>query len=193
MNTPRSGAPATRSRVRMYSRASSRANGGIWQRSSMRCLSCCSVGDWRTARSSGWPTRTICSSLVFGVSKFESRRICSSVCGSRLCASSSMRMVAWPIRSRSRRKLLRARSRCERDSMPLAMPKSSRMHSRMPSKSRLELTTKATAVWPSSRCRSACSSVVFPVPIRPVRTLKPLRSRVAYTSWASASRWAGLI
>ena len=50
----------------------------------------------------------------------------------------------------------------------------------------------ATGVLLSSRCSSVCSRVVFPVPTSPVRTRNPLFSWAPYTSWARASRCAGV-
>ena len=192
-NNPRSREPAMRSRVRMYVRASAAVSGAIWERSPTRCLSCCSSGIRSLALSSGWPTSTICSSLLVGVSKFESNRTCSSVEASRFWASSRISTVFWPARSRSTRKLFSAMSCWARDSPALGTPRSCSAYSRMPSNGRVELNTNATAVCPLSRCRSACTSVVFPVPTWPVRTMKPFRSWTPYRSWASASRWPGLM
>ena len=103
------------------------------QRSPMRCLSWRSSGRSSLARSSGWPTRRICRIFSLVVSKLESSRICSRVCGSRSWASSRMRTVFWPARWRSIRKFWSAKSRWAGDASPgLAMPRSSSMYSRRP-------------------------------------------------------------
>src|SRR5437762_1273834 len=151
VNNSRSCAPAMRSRVLMYSRVSSRASGGIWQRSPIRCVSCASSGSWSLALSSGCPTSRICKSLVVGVSKFESSRMSSSVAGARFCASSRMRTVFWPVRSRSMRKLFSAMSRRARDSPPLAIPRSSRTYSRRPSKVRYTPRSSGATTSPQER------------------------------------------
>ena len=95
---------ATFSRWRTYAAVSRFASGPMCQRSVMRWFSCTSSGCMRSARSCGWPTRTMRRSFSVVVSRFDSRRSCSSTSIESACASS--------ITTIDRRPASRCRRRC---------------------------------------------------------------------------------
>ena len=158
----------------MYLRVSTQSSGARWHEALMRWRSCSIAFDFSSVRSSGWPTRKLCSSAWLPSWKFDSMRSSSIDSCARFCASSMISSARLPSAASEVRKASIVEMRCAFESVVTGTPKAMRMaRSRSPAASWLLTICAATTLLESSPSSSVRTTVVLPAPISPVTTMKP--------------------
>ena len=148
----------------------------------MRCFSCRSCGSFNRSASSGWPASTTGISFPAAVSMLASRRISSRISSGSACASSTTSAAISPADCRLRSIDSRPPSRVAFDCCAPA-PSSNRAANVSKNSARVSvgllIRTQATRRH-TSESRAARSSVDFPVPASPMRTVIGLAAASPY-------------
>ena len=179
--------PAARMRKPMYWAMSARTSGSSVKLWVMRSLSWRISLRLRMSFSSGWPKRTICSSLWRFDSRLESRRISSSVSAGMACAS-SMRTTTWrPCAYRSMRCSCRARSTALTRLVARLTCSSSARAKRISSRDSEGLARWIVTTCCGRRSISTRHSMVLPLPTSPLTLTMPSSWVMAYSSASSVA------